>query len=204
MVIRFLSFSQREPVTTTTSDPISSPGGMSDQPGSSQHSPNFDPTIITRPVPALMVYYALVSLFTLIAAPIVILPLYFKYETLRYRFDNDGLSVSWGLLFRREVYLTYRRIQDIHLTRNLLQRWMGLATISIQTASGSATPETSIEGIYEAEELRDYLYGKMRGGHLELTEPSSATTSSHDEVLGLLTDIRNNLQRLTERAKASS
>ena len=31
-------------------------------------------------------------------------------------------EVYWGLLFRHEVYLTYRRIQDIHVTRNIVER----------------------------------------------------------------------------------
>ncbi len=65
--------------------------------------------------------------------------------------------------FKREVNLTYRRLQDIHLTHNLLQRWMGLATISLQTASGNAGAEMSIEGVLEAEQLRDFLYARMRG-----------------------------------------
>ena len=68
-----------------------------------------------------------------------------------------------GLLWRREVNVAYRRIQDIHLTNGLIQRWLGLATVSIQTAAGSATPEITIEGVLEAEALRDYLYTKMRG-----------------------------------------
>ncbi len=71
--------------------------------------------------------------------------------------------MRWGVLFQREVLLTYRRIQDIHVTRDLIQRWLGLATVSIQTASGSSSPEMKIEGILQAEELRDYLYQKMRG-----------------------------------------
>ena len=69
--------------------------------------------------------------------------------------------MSWGILFRRETYLTYRRIQDIHLTRNLLQRWMGLATVSVQTASGSATPEMSIERVLAPENFVSTVYAKL-------------------------------------------
>src|SRR5262245_66251031 len=94
---------------------------------------------------------------------VLFLPMFFKYETLKYRFEDDGMSMRWGFLFRREIHLTYRRIQDIHLTRNIIQRWLGLATVSIQTASGSASPQMNIEGLLEAEKLRDYLYAKMRG-----------------------------------------
>ncbi|WP_197355467.1 PH domain-containing protein [Aureliella helgolandensis] len=97
---------------------------------------------------------------------------------MRYRFDDTGVSMQWGVLFRQEVYLTYRRIQDIHLTRNLLQRWMGLAKISLQTASGSSQSEMTIEGILEVDELRTFLYSKMRGSKNEHPQSQHAHESS--------------------------
>ena len=100
----------------------------------------FDPATITRPDRSLLNYYVIVAMLTVAGFPFLILPFYFKYHTMRYRFDDEGVAMSWGVLFRREINLTYRRIQDIHVTRNLLQRWMGLATVAIQTASGSAVP----------------------------------------------------------------
>jgi len=164
---------------------------------------DFDPLAITRPEPDLLKYYTCVALLAVPGFPFVFLPLYFKYVTLEYKFDEDGVSMRWGILFRREVHLTYRRIQDIHLTRNLLQRWMGLATVGIQTASGSSGPEMSIEGIPQAEALRDFLYSKMRGAR-GLNEPSSpadasqqrsaASDSSTDESLILLREIRDALK----------
>jgi uncharacterized membrane protein YdbT with pleckstrin-like domain len=82
----------------------------------------FDPASITRPELALMTYYAITAAMTFVGFPFVVLQLYFKYHTLRYRFDDKGIAMSYGVLFRREVYLTYRRIQDIHVTRNFIQR----------------------------------------------------------------------------------
>mgnify|MGYP001031147013 CR=1 FL=1 len=170
--------------------------------GSASPKGDFEPFQITRPDPALLKYYFLVSLLSGPAFPLAFVPLLFKYETLRYRFDESGVSMSWGILFRRETYLTYRRIQDIHLTRNLLQRWMGLATVSVQTASGSATPEMSIEGVLAAEQLRDFLYSQMRGAKgetagleataVDATAPSDGTP---DEALALLREIRDELRR---------
>lgn len=160
-------------------------------------SERFDPTAITRPDKRLMRYYVIVSLLTGPGFPFVLLPLFFKYETLKYRFDESGVSMSWGILFRREIYLTYRRIQDIHLTRNILQRWMGLATVSIQTAAGSSSPEMSIDGILEAEALRDYLYAKMRGAKGESDDQTlPAGQEPADEALTLLRQIRDSIREL--------
>ncbi len=156
----------------------------------------FDPTAIERPHKSLMTYYIIMSVLTGPGFFVMILPLFFKYETLKYKFDAEGMSMSWGILFRREIYLTYRRIQDIHLTRNIIQRWLGLATVTIQTASGNSGPEMSIEGILQADPLRDYLYVKMRGAR-EHHQPVQAQQETRDEPLALLREIRDLLRNRT-------
>lgn len=88
---------------------------------------------------------------------------YIRYRTLRYDIDEEGIAMRWGILFRREVSLTYARIQDIHLSSNVVERWLGLAKIELQTASGSATAEMTVEGVREVEALRDFFYSRMRG-----------------------------------------
>ena len=118
---------------------------------------------IERPDAALFKYYVLVSLAFGPLFPIVIVPAYFRYHTMRYKFSEDGISMSWGILFRRQTIVNYARIQDIHLRSNIVERWLGLARILIQTASGNQSAELTIEGIKEFELLRDFLYARMRG-----------------------------------------
>jgi putative membrane protein len=175
----------------------------------------FDPASITRPQPALMTYYTITAAMTLIGFPIVILPLYFKYHTLRYRFDDKGIAMTWGILFRREIYLTYRRIQDIHVTRNLVERWLGLASVAVQTASGSSGAEMTIEGVAQPEQLRDFLYRKMRGAHDDELHHApvggaaalpAVSGGADAEALELLRAIRDEVRRLraaSERAQGS-
>ncbi len=165
-----------------------------------------DVSRITRPAPVLLTYYIITSF---LAGPFFIfplIPLFFKYHTLKYSFDESGISMSWGILFRREIHLTYRRIQDIHLSRNIIQRWLGLATVAIQTASGSAKPEMSIEGILAAGKLRDHLYSRMRGAHHNPADAVPGTAggqadsrhqgTDEEQVLSLLVEIRDHLQNL--------
>jgi len=118
---------------------------------------------IERPDQSLLTYYVLASLVAGPFFPFVLVPLYFRYHTMRYRFTEEGVSMRWGILFRKEINLTFARIQDIHLTSNFVERWLGLARIQIQTASGSAKAEMTIEGIPQAGPLRDFLYSRMRG-----------------------------------------
>lgn len=162
----------------------------------------FDAKSITRPASELLTYYVILSFIVLPAIFITLPVLWFRYMTLRYQFDDEGVSMKWGLLFHRETVLTYRRIQDIHVTRDLLQRWLGLATVSIQTASGSGSPEMKLEGILQAEPLRDFLYSKMRGARDEIPQTCAAPAgnSTLSQATLLLSDIRDNLARLVERS----
>jgi uncharacterized membrane protein YdbT with pleckstrin-like domain len=148
---------------------------------------------ITRPAPALMKYYALCSLAAGPVFFVALIPLYFRYHTLKYEFDAEGISMSWGILFRRQISLTYARIQDIHLTSNLFERWMGLGRVRIQTASGSSDAEMTIEGLHEFELVRDYLYTRMRGVKpAEVHAPVAAgdLASTLQEIAGELRAIR--------------
>ena len=93
---------------------------------------------VQRPCPELMKYYLIKAIATNIAAPLTLLLLYFRYHTMRYRFDAEGIHMTWGILMRHEIMLNYSRIQDIQLQSNVIERWLGLARIEVQTASGSS------------------------------------------------------------------
>ena len=158
----------------------------------------FDPRTITRPDESLLTYYLLVSACSLILFPIVFVPLFIRYKTLKYRFDSKGVSMSWGLLFHTEVYLTYRRVQDIHVTRNIVERWLGLAKVPIQTASGTSGATMEIVGVREAEALRDFLYTRMRGARSD-ESGEKATLGSKPEGTLLLQQIRDALRESRSR-----
>jgi putative membrane protein len=130
-----------------------------------------------RPDRQLLVYYVLQSIVTG-PALVVLLPLrWFRYHTLRYVFDEEGVTVRWGILFRREITLTYARIQDIHLVSNLIERWLGLGRVQIQTASGQAGAEMTIEGLRDCEAVRNELYRRMRGARIEPHGGGAPSTS---------------------------
>ena len=153
---------------------------------------------ITRPSKKLLWQLILTSVLTGPMAPIVFLPLYFKYRTLQYRFDDEGVSMSWGYFWRREIHLTYARIQDIHLSRGLLERWLGLGTILVQTASGSAAAEMAIIGLPQFEDVRDFLYRHMRGAQEDVAEDAGAS----DARTILMTEIRDELRAIRTRLEA--
>ena len=153
---------------------------------------------LERPVPALWKLYLIRALLT---GPLVVVSLpvlWFRYYTLRYRFDAEGIHMKVGLLFRREVNVTYARIQDIHLSSGLIQRWLGLADVQIQTASGTTGAELTIEGFPQAEEIRDFLYTRMRGAREKTpaAPPALPTgTAAGSDAVALLLAIRDELRQ---------
>ena len=80
-----------------------------------------------------------------------------------------------------------------------------------QTASGSSSPEMSIEGILAADQLRDYLYAQMRGAKgIRQPQPAAEQPSlgsveppdAGDEALALLREIRDLLRQRTPEGRA--
>lgn len=149
---------------------------------------------MARPDKNLLPLYIIYALMTTIAFPFTMLPLYFKFKTMKYRFDAEGVSVSYGILWRRESYTTYSRIQDIHVSRNIAERWLGIGTVDIQTASGSSTSEVSIVGVRQYEQIRDFLYARMRGVKLGVNDGSVSKHEGENTTVELLKSIRNDLQ----------
>jgi uncharacterized protein len=158
---------------------------------------------LERPHPALWTLYLVRAILSLPAIVGTLPYLYFRYHTLRYRFDDEGIHMRVGILFRREVNITYARIQDIHLSSGPLQRWLGLADIQIQTASGTAGAEMVIEGFKEFLAIRDFLYSRMRGARekqrsAEKTAPVAGTALPSSEAVDLLLAIRDELRQTRE------
>ena len=165
---------------------------------------------LERPESSLLTYYGLSSLLLGPFFFFALIPFYFRYQSMRYRFDDEGVSMRWGILFRREINLTYARIQDIHLVSNVVERWLGLARIKIQTASGSAKAEMTVEGIAQYSSLRDFLYARMRGtrGGAAIssgnggksTEGSEASSSA--ELVATLRSVAEELKLLRQALEA--
>jgi putative membrane protein len=151
---------------------------------------------------SLFTYYALSSLM---AGPFFFVPLivlYFRYHTLRYTVEEEGITMRWGILFRREVSLTYARIQDIHLTSNFVERWLGLAKVQVQTASGSSTAEMTIEGLPQFEAIRDFLYSRMRGARDRAAVTGSASAADGAPAAGTLPEVAEALREIAAEVRA--
>ena len=168
------------------------------------HSPPDDTAILAleRPHRDLLTYYLLSCLVIPPLFPIIAPYYYFRYHTMRYKFTDEGISMSWGILFRRQIIINYARIQDIHLRSNLVERWFGLARVLVQTASGSAGAEMTLEGFKEFEAVRDFLYSKMRGVKDPTHKPAAPGSSNPGPEAELAAALREVARELRETRAA--
>jgi membrane protein YdbS with pleckstrin-like domain len=91
-----------------------------------------------------------------------------RYRSWSYREREDDLIVARGLLIRRLSVVPYGRMQFLDVSAGPIDRWFGLATVQLHTAS--ATSDAKIPGLplTEARRLRDRLaaLGEARGAGL--------------------------------------
>jgi uncharacterized protein len=74
--------------------------------------------------------------------------------------STEALEIGYGVVFRRASYVPYHRIQQIDVHRDLLERFVGLARLTVHTAS--ATTDASIPGLAvgDARALRQHLLAR--------------------------------------------
>ncbi|WP_459821354.1 PH domain-containing protein [Halorubrum luteum] len=75
------------------------------------------------------------------------------YRRFEYELTEDTLDISSGVISRREREIPYRRIQNVDVSRNVIQRALGIAAVDLETAGGSST-EGAIRYVVPAEATR--------------------------------------------------
>ncbi|WP_050032874.1 PH domain-containing protein [Halorubrum halophilum] len=75
------------------------------------------------------------------------------YRRFDYELTDDTLDISSGVISRREREIPYRRIQNVDVSRSVIQRAIGVAAVDLETAGGSST-EGSIRFVTPGEATR--------------------------------------------------
>ena len=61
------------------------------------------------------------------------------YRRFDYELTEDTLDISSGVISRRDREIPYRRIQNVDVSRSVIQRAIGVAAVDLETAGGSST-----------------------------------------------------------------
>jgi putative membrane protein len=120
------------------------------------------------------------------------------YQRYDYELTADTFDIRSGVVSRRTREIPLRRIQNVDIQRNVVQRALGIAEVSLETAGGSET-EANLRFVAseEAERIRREVGRLKRGAEPEAVEPEVATVFSiTDRELLLLGVISVDLRLL--------
>ncbi|MEK6890548.1 MAG: PH domain-containing protein [Nanoarchaeota archaeon] len=88
-----------------------------------------------------------------------------SYNRWFYEFNDDGLKLERGIIWKRYSNVPYQRIQNVDVRRGIIARMFGFSSIMIQTAGYSA--QLSSEGYIpavetnQAEKIRAFVMKKI-------------------------------------------
>lgn len=118
------------------------------------------------------------------------------FQRFEYELTDDTLDISAGVVSRREREIPYRRIQNVDVRRNPVQRALGIAELRVETAGGGET-EASLRYLHAvtASQLQSELSRRKRGDEEGTPDPKTrelyAITTRELALLGVVgVDLR--------------
>jgi len=160
-----------------------------------------DPKVSPSDVAAILwpIVFGVIFLLWLIAVPIIKLWI----SNLSYYIDEDRITIHKGILSKIKQNVPYRAITDFQLHRSLYDRFLGIASIKLQTAGQSPTAtgfEAKLAGLIDWDDLLEKLRAKVK-----ILYPSSVTATTNqsvendngllEKILEELKGIRNALEK---------
>jgi membrane protein YdbS with pleckstrin-like domain len=122
----------------------------------------------------------------------------------RYRYDllDDEIVVHAGWLVQKVRHVPYRMVTNIEVKRGLLDRWLGIGNLNIETAGNSDPNQRAeaqllgladVDGVYEevAGCLRAFDEAQQRQPWERTRRPVAAGTAADGDVLqAILTELK--------------
>jgi putative membrane protein len=86
------------------------------------------------------------------------------YQSLRYEIQDDEVVVHAGIWTKSVKHVPYRTVTNLTVKRDVIDRWLGLGTLNIQTAgmSGQTGAEEHLVGLADVQEVYDTVATELR------------------------------------------
>ncbi len=160
-----------------------------------------NPKVSASDVAAILwpIVFGVIFLLWLISAPIIKLWI----KNLSYYIDEDRITIHKGILSKIKQNVPYRAITDFQLHRSLYDRFLGIASIKLQTAGQSPTAtgfEAKLSGLIDWDNLLEQLRAKVKRLYpssvtLETTNSTANDNALLEKILEELKGIRNALEK---------
>lgn len=160
--------------------------------------------ILGRNIPTTIAFLPFLILFfisLLISIPSAIwVNLY--YASLFYTFTESEILVERGVLWKHRSIVPYNRITNVDIRQGPVQRLVRLWDIHVQTAGynvyggGATVAEAYLQGIRNAEEVREFVMSMIRRLKPVAVEAGAETVSPKldEQILAELKKIREALE----------
>lgn len=127
-------------------------------------------------------------------------PLY--YRSIRYELREDEIVVHKGIITRSVRVVPYRTVTNLGLSRNPVDRLLGIGTVKVETAgtAGQNRPEAVLAGLADYNGVHEQVWAALRRYRAAMgpttTEATTLPTAGMDaEILAELRDIKQILLR---------
>jgi len=126
------------------------------------------------------------------------------YRSLSYEIQDDEVIVRVGIWTQSVKHVPYRTVTNLTVKRDILDRWLGIGTLNIQTAgmSGATGAEESLVGLTNVQEVYEIVATELRRfrGSMAPTaagvegEPSVSATDTLSAILSEIRAIRRAME----------
>ena len=131
---------------------------------------------------------------------LALVPAYFR--SIEYQLGEEEIIVRQGIITKVIKTVPYRTVTNIIVKRGLLDRWLGIGGVAIQTAgfSQQGGPEAMLSGLEEFESVHQHVFDALRRyrartgpalGVEEQAVPSEELTELLREILAEIKALRN-------------
>jgi len=126
------------------------------------------------------------------------------HRSLAYEVQDDEVIVQAGIWTKSVKHVPYRTVTNLTVKRDILDRWLGIGTLNIQTAgmSGTTGAEERLVGLTDVQEVYEIVVTELRrfrGGMSPTAaeaegEPAVASTAALSAILTEVRAIRQALE----------
>jgi membrane protein YdbS with pleckstrin-like domain len=146
---------------------------------------------------------------------VVYVALHLRFDTTWYVMSGRSLRIRRGIWVLREMTITFENVQNIKVTQGPLMRYYGIKNLVVETAGaaggsaherfGPAENQAVVEGVANADELRELILARVRASRsaglgdeaagAPRAVPTSTLTGEHVRLLREIRDAAAALAR---------
>ena len=143
---------------------------------------------------ALLVYAVIVGIIWIVASYFTKLSI----SNLEYTILDNKITLLSGIFTKTEKNIPYSKVTDFVLKRTLLDRYLGIGSIKIQTAGQSADPygtgyEGNVDGLDDYESIHQKLKERLMAFNTNEPNPKSVENQMSDDAVlkEILLELKN-------------